>query len=76
MPPPAVEIRTQTVVREISKPCPVQTPVRPTKLARPLPEDAVALAALLGSKLSEYAATGGFADQALAAIATCKKAAQ
>lgn len=73
-PPPAVEVRTQTVVKEVAKPCPVRTPVRPAPLARPLPSDAVALAALLGSKLSEWAAPGGFGDQALKAIATCQRA--
>lgn len=72
--PPAVEIRTVIKTVEVAKPCPVQAPVRPSPLARPLPNDAVALAALLGAKLSEWAAPGGFGDQALKAIDTCQKA--
>jgi hypothetical protein len=71
LPPPAVEIRTVTKTVEVQRPCPVTRPARPAPLARPLPTDAVALAALLGSKLLEYSGAGGFADRADAAIRQC-----
>jgi hypothetical protein len=69
--PPAVEIPTVEVVKEVQRPCPVTKPDRPAPLARPLPTDPVQLAALLTLKLLEYAAPGGYADRADAAIATC-----
>lgn len=70
---PAVEVRTQVVTKEVQKPCPVTKPARPAKLARPLPTDAVKLAALALAKLAEYAAPGGYADRADAAITECQK---
>lgn len=72
-PPPAVEVRTVTVTKEIQRPCAVTIPARPAKLSRPLPSDPVALAAALTLKLMEYAAPGGFADKATAALTTCTK---
>lgn len=72
-PPPAVEIRTVTKTVEVSKPCPVTKPARPAPLARPLPTDAIALAAMLGSKLLEWSGSGGYGDRADAAIDTCTK---
>lgn len=72
-PPPAVQIRTVTRTVEVSKPCPVTKPVRPAPLARPLPTDAVALAAMLGSKLLEWSGPGGYGDRADAAIGQCTK---
>lgn len=68
---PAVETKIVTVTKEVQKPCPVTPPVRPAPLARPLPTDAVALAALLGEKLGEYAFPGGYADKADSAIKRC-----
>lgn len=71
--PPAVEVRTVTKTVEVQRPCSVTAPPRPAKLPRPLPTDSVALAALLAEHLAQYDAPGGFADRALAAIATCTK---
>lgn len=70
-PPPAVEIRTVTKTVEVQRPCPVTRPARPAPLARPLTTDAVALAALLGSKLLEWSSPGGYADRADAALRKC-----
>jgi len=75
-PPPAVEVRTQTVVKEVSKPCPVTVPERPAPLTRPLPTDAVRLAALLGAKLVEWSGHGGYGERADAALRQCTKASQ
>lgn len=72
-PPPAVEIRTVTRTVEVAKPCPVTKPIRPAPLAKPLPTDGVALAALLGLKLGEWSAPGGYGDRAEAALDTCLK---
>lgn len=69
--PPAVEIRTVTKTVEVQKPCPVTIPQRPAKLATPLPDDAVRLAALLGAKLVEWAGPGGYGDRADAALRKC-----
>ena len=70
-PPPAVEVRTQVVTREVMRPCPVTIPKRPAPLARPLPSDAVALAAVLGIKLGEYSGAGAWADRAERALERC-----
>lgn len=70
-PPPAIEIRTVTKTVEVQKPCPVTIPQRPAKLATPLPNDAVRLAALLGAKLVEWAGPGGYGDRADAALRKC-----
>ena len=70
-PPPAVEVRTVEVVKEVQRPCPVEVPQRPAKLPGTLPEDAVALAALLGRKLDEYAGPGKYADKADSALRKC-----
>lgn len=72
-PPPAVQIKTVERVVEVAKPCPAKKPDRPAKLVRPLPTDAVALAAVLGAKVLEYDGDGGFADRALAALDICTK---
>lgn len=69
--PPAVEIREVTKTVEVQKPCPVTIPQRPAKLATPLPDDAVRLAALLGAKLVEWAGPGGYGDRADAALRKC-----
>ena len=73
-PPPAIEQHYTTVTKEVAKPCPVKEPARPAALQRPLPTDAVSLAALLGAKLLEYAGPGGYADRAHDAIETCNRA--
>lgn len=70
---PAVEIRTVEVVKETQRPCPVSIPPRPTPLARPLPSDSVALAALLGAKLVEIMGPGGTIDRYEAALRICTK---
>lgn len=75
-PPPAVEVRTQTVIKEVAKPCPVTIPERPAPLAKPLPTDAVRLAALLGAKLVEWAGPGKYGERADAALRQCTKASQ
>lgn len=75
-PPPAVEVRTQTAIKEVSKPCPVTIPERPAPLAKPLPTDAVRLAALLGAKLVEWAGPGKYGERADAALRQCTKASQ
>lgn len=62
---------TQEVVREVPKPCPADVPARPTELERPLPTNPVALAAILGAKLAEYAGPGQYADRADAIMARC-----
>lgn len=58
---------------EVARPCPVALPPRPTPIGT-LPDQLVALAATLGAKLKDYAAPGGYADQAEAAIRTCQRA--
>lgn len=70
-PPPAVEIRTVEVIKEVQRPCPVTKPKRPDPLPRPLPTDSVQLAALLGLKLAEWSAPGGYGDRADAALTIC-----
>lgn len=72
---PGIEVRTVEVVRETQRPCPVTKPTRPAPLERPLPADSVALAALLGAKLAEWAAPGGYGERADAAIEICTRAA-
>lgn len=74
VPPPAVEVRTQTVIKEVAKPCPVTKPVRPAPLAKPLPTDLARFAATVLAKLTEWSGPGGYGDRADAAIATCQKA--
>jgi hypothetical protein len=68
---PGVRVETVEVVREVQRPCPGEKPVRPAPLARPLPTDAVQLAALLGAKLGEYTLPGKWADKAEAIIDRC-----
>ena len=69
--PPAVEIQTVTVTKEVMRPCPVTIPQKPALLARPLPKDAVQLAALLAAKLIEWAGPGGYGERADTALKTC-----
>lgn len=66
----------RVVIKEVSRPCPVTVPTRPKPLDRPLPDDAVSLAALLAAKLLEYAGPGGFADRAESSLRTCTEAAE
>jgi len=73
-PPPAVEIRTVTKTVEVQRPCPVTQPARPARLAKPLPTDAVKLAATLGAALAAYTAPGAWADRMEAALGQCTKA--
>lgn len=73
-PPPAVEVRTVVKTVEIAKPCPVSKPARPARLAKPLPTDAIKLAATLGAALAQYTAPGAWADRMEAALNTCLKA--
>jgi hypothetical protein len=72
-PPPAVQIKTVEVVKEIQRPCPVKKPERPGPLARPLPTDSIRLNALLALKLADYAAPGGYTDKLEALLAICTK---
>lgn len=72
--PPVVEIRTQTVVKEVAKPCPVTKPARPAPLPKTMPTDLSRFAATLAAKLVEWAGPGGYGDRADAAITECKKA--
>ena len=72
-PPPAVEIRTVTKTVEVQRPCPVTQPARPSRLAKPLPTDAVKLAATLGAALAAYTAPGAWADRMEAALGQCSK---
>ena len=71
--PPAVEVRYQTVTKEVQRPCGVTVPTRPAPLAKPYPSDAVQLAATLAAKLAEWSAPGGFGDRAVAALEICTK---
>jgi hypothetical protein len=71
--PPGVQVRVVETVKEVQRPCPVTVPKRPAPLAKPLPPDAVQLAALLGAKLQEWAGAGGYGDRADTALATCTK---
>lgn len=64
-----VRVETVNVPVEVQKPCPVEKPVRPA--ARPLPSQLEALAATLAAWLKEYAAPGGYADKADAALSEC-----
>lgn len=72
-PPPATEIRTQTVVRETLRPCDAAHPARPAKLPDPLPTDLYALSVTLALKLDEYTAPGKWADQMDSSLNTCTK---
>lgn len=70
---PAVEIRTVEVVKEVQKPCPGETPIRPTPLGT-LSADARQALAQVGAKLTEYAGKGQYADKAEAYFKTCPPA--
>lgn len=70
-PPPAVEVRTQTVVKETQRPCPVTIPARPAPLPAIMPTDLAKFAATVLAKLVEYAGPGRYADKADAALKTC-----
>lgn len=65
-------VRTEIVERvvEVQKPCAVEKPARPAPVG-PLPTALEAVAAILGAKLKEYTAPGGYADKAEAAIDEC-----
>lgn len=71
--PGPVGVRVETVERvvETQRPCPGEKPARPAPLDRPLPTDAVALAALLAAKLAEWSAPGMYGDQADAIMTRC-----
>lgn len=69
--PPGIEVHTVEVPVEVLKPCPGIVPERPAPLARPLPDDANALAALLASKLVEWSGQGMYGDRAEAYFRTC-----
>lgn len=71
-PPPAVRVETVEVVKEVQRPCAGTIPARPAPLGV-LPEDARALASMLGAKLVEYAGPGKYADRADALMARCAK---
>ena len=73
VPPFAVEIRMVTKTVEVQRPCPVTQPARPARLAKPLPTDAVKLAATLGAALAAYTAPGAWADRMEAALGQCAK---
>lgn len=73
VPPPAVRVVTVERVVEVQKPCAVTIPVRPAPLAKPLPVDAVSLAAVLALKLGEWSAPGAYGDRADAALKRCAK---
>lgn len=70
-PPPGVEVKWVDRVVEVQRPCPATRPERPAPLARPLPTDANALAAVLLSKLIEWAGPGGYGDRADTALDIC-----
>jgi hypothetical protein len=70
---PGERVVYRTVEKEVPRPCPVARPVRPSPLARPLPEDAGALVSLLAGKLAEWAGPGGYGERAEAAITVCTK---
>lgn len=72
-PEPATRVVYQDVVRETKRPCPVERPRRPDRLARPLPDNPAQLIDLLAAKLLEWAGPGGYGDRADAAIETCTK---
>jgi hypothetical protein len=72
-PPPATEIRTQTVVRETMRPCEAAHPARPAKLPDALPTDLYALSVTLALKLDEYTAPGKWADQMDSSLTSCTK---
>jgi len=72
-PPPAVEIRTVTVYKDVQRQCPVTVPARPTPLPAKMPTDLAKFAATVLAKLVEYAGPGRYADKADAALKTCTK---
>lgn len=67
---PEAQIVKETV--EVQVPCPIEAPVRPAPIGK-LPSGSRQLNAALGAKLKEYAAPGGYADKADAAIRTCQR---
>jgi hypothetical protein len=69
--PSAVEVRVVEKLVEVQRPCPATKPDRPAPLPRPLPTDSVQLAALLGLKLAEWSAPGGYGDRASAVMDLC-----
>lgn len=71
--PPATKVQVVREVVEVQRPCSVTIPARPSPLARPLPNDAEKLAAILGAKLEEYAGAGRFADRVMDALARCTR---
>ncbi len=70
-------VETVTVERtvEVARPCPAVAPTRPAPLGA-VPAALAPLAALLAAKLKEYAAPGGYADRAEAALRICRDAAR
>ncbi|WP_010218832.1 hypothetical protein [Sphingomonas sp. PAMC 26621] len=70
--PPAVQIKTVTVTREVQRPCVVTRPARPVPLGA-LPTSLARLAAVLGAKLAEWSGPGGYGERADAAIVTCTR---
>ena len=71
---PGIEVRTLEVPVEVQAPCPGIAPVAPGPLDRPLPDDAVALAAVLAAKLVEYVGPGKYVDRVEAYVAACPPA--
>lgn len=61
----------RVIIKEVARPCPVTIPERPKPLDRPLPTDAVSLAARLAERLSEWAGPGGYGERADSALKTC-----
>lgn len=64
----------QVIIKEVARPCPVTIPERPKPLDRPLPDDAVSLAARLAERLAQWAGPGGYGERADAALKSCASA--
>ena len=67
---PPVRIETVTVIEEVEKPCPATRPTRPEPLGE-LPSNPIALAAVLGAKLAEWADEGRYGDRVEAILDRC-----
>lgn len=71
--PQGTRVEFREVVKEVQRPCVVKKPVRPSKLARPLPADVARKLDLVTAKLKEWDGAGGYGDRADAAIEVCTK---
>lgn len=73
-PPPGIQVKYQTVVKETQVPCKVAIPKRPAPVVVAPGTDALALLLTYKTKLEQWGGAGdSFANEAEAAIRACQK---